>query len=305
MTTQKVKKPTKKEVIAERIKEARAYLAENHFQKWGQLTNTDALDGMRSLPDVCIDSVITDPPYGVQMAEWDGEVPGVVIWQECFRVMMPGAYAVVAAAPRTFHQTAAAMEKAGFIVKDQLVWRYTQSFPGSSNLGGEWRSGLKTNQEPWVIAQKPIEKGLSLRENWEIYNVGGVRVGEVGGGGWKTNVIDCKKPNDEERDFGVESGKVYEMPERQSSGGWSNSEKLVNSHPTVKPLGLMRAIVRRFTPDKSIVMDPFMGSGSTLIAAAAEGHSLVGFDLNYGYWDLACDRINYALDNPHLVPPPV
>jgi DNA modification methylase len=296
------KKPTKKQIISARIEEARATLAAGHFSRFGQLDNTDALDGMRGLPDDCIAALITDPPYGVDMAEWDGEVPGVIIWEEALRVMVPGAYAVVAAAPRTYHQTAAAMEKAGFVIKDQLVWRYTQSFPGSSNLGGEWRSGLKTNQEPWVVAQKPLEKGLNLRENWEIHYVGGVRVGEVGAGNWKTNVIECGKPNDAERDFGITPGKAYELPESLERGGWKNSKKLVNRHPTVKPLGLMRAIVRRFTPENSLLMDPFMGSGSTLIAAAAEGHSLIGFDLNYGYWDLASDRINHALEFPEQVP---
>ncbi|MCZ8080298.1 MAG: site-specific DNA-methyltransferase [Rhodobacteraceae bacterium] len=271
-------------------------------QPFGSIENCDAISMMRRLRTGTADCVLTDPPYGIDMDVWDPEVPTAEVWLEALRILRPGAFCVVAAAPRTAHLTAAALEAAGFRVRDMLVWRYTQSFPGAQGLGGEWRSNLKTNQEPWIVAQKPLERGLTLRENFIIHGTGGVRTGATGSPGWRTNVLDCPKPKPAERDLGCVPGKNYNLPRPKKSGAWSNSTRGQNWHPTCKPLGLMRALTRLFVPDRGVVVDPFMGSGSTLVAAAAEGHAVFGSDLCRGYWEMACDRVDWAYDHPHLVP---
>lgn len=290
--------------IKTRIQETQVARAANLplFRPFGSIENRDAVEMMRDLDANSVDSVITDPPYGIGMAPWDPKVPGSEVWMEAFRILAPGGYCVVAAAPRTAHLTAVALEAAGFLVRDILVWRYNKSFPGAKSLGGEWRSGLKTNHEPWIVAQKPIERGLTLRENWLIHGVGGARTGATGTPGWRTNVVECAKPNADERDLGCVPGKRYALPAAQQSGAWKNSTKTQNQHPTCKPLGLMRALVRLFTPDCGVVVDPFMGSGSTLVAAAAEGHAVFGADLCTGYWDMACDRVDWAYANHSKVP---
>lgn len=303
------KKSLKKIEKEERIRQRSAARAAHKAQlgidwyKSGCLSFCDAMSMLRDIPDGCAVSVITDPPYGISIAKWDGKVPGADVWREAYRVLKPGAYCVVAAAPRTYHQTAAALEAAGFEVRDMLIWRYTRSFPGAQAIEGSWRSNLKTNQEPWVVAQKPREKGLTLRQNWDVWGVGGVRTGATGTPGWQTNVIYCPKPDAQERDLGIIPGKFYAIPGAQQSGAWNNSGAVVNKHPTVKPLGLMRRLVKLFTPDYGVVVDPFMGSGSTLIAAAAERCEVFGSDMNWGYWDMTCDRVAWAYENPGLVPP--
>lgn len=270
----------------------------------GMIDNVDALTGLQGLDDNFATAMVTDPPYGIDLADWDGDVPGVDIWMEAFRVLKPGAYAVVAAAPRTAHKTATALEAAGFVVRDTVVWRYGQSFPGAVGIEGVWRSNLKTNQEPWVVAQKPLSKGLSLYENWKIWGTGCVRTGATGGSEpWKTNVIDCRKPSKKERNLGT--GYLpfpYTLPKTTKSGGWQNSTTQRNTHPTVKPLSLMRSIVRAFCPDNGLVIDPFLGSGTTAMAALAEGHSFAGFEINHGYWSMSVERACFAMDYPHLVP---
>jgi site-specific DNA-methyltransferase (adenine-specific) len=290
--------------IKSRIQTRQASLAASiaAFRPFGSIENRDAVTMMRQLKSNSVDCVLTDPPYGIDMDVWDPAVPTAEVWREAFRILLPGAFCVVAAAPRTAHLTAAALEAAGFRVRDMLVWRYTQSFPGAQGLGGEWRSNLKTNQEPWIVAQKPLERGLTLRENFLIHGTGGVRTGATGSRGWRTNVLECPKPKPAERDLGCIPGKNYNLPRPKNSGAWSNSTRGQNWHPTCKPLGLMRALVRLFTPDCGVVVDPFMGSGSTLVAAAAEGHAVFGADLCRGYWDMACDRVDWAYAHPHLVP---
>lgn len=64
-----------------------------------------------------------------------------------------------------------------------------------------------------------------------------------------------------------------------------------NNHPTVKPLALMRWIVRLVTPDGGTVLDPFCGSGSTLVAAQQEGYGYIGIDTNAEYVDITRRRL--------------
>jgi site-specific DNA-methyltransferase (adenine-specific) len=64
-----------------------------------------------------------------------------------------------------------------------------------------------------------------------------------------------------------------------------------NNHPTVKPVSLMRYLCRMITPKRGIVLDPFMGSGSTGIGAKVEGFSFIGIEKETGYCKIAEARI--------------
>lgn len=74
-----------------------------------------------------------------------------------------------------------------------------------------------------------------------------------------------------------------------------NTERKGNIHPTVKPTDLMRYLCRLVTPPRGIVLDPFMGSGSSGKAAALEGFRFVGIDITPEYYDIAQARIAHAL----------
>ena len=64
-----------------------------------------------------------------------------------------------------------------------------------------------------------------------------------------------------------------------------------NNHPTVKPTELMKYLCRLITPKEGIVLDPFMGSGSTGKAALLEGFSFIGIELNNEYYEIAKRRV--------------
>ena len=64
-----------------------------------------------------------------------------------------------------------------------------------------------------------------------------------------------------------------------------------NTHPTVKPLDLMRWLCRLITPPGGIVLDPFAGSGSTLVAALREGFKCIGIEREEQYVTIARARI--------------
>jgi site-specific DNA-methyltransferase (adenine-specific) len=73
-----------------------------------------------------------------------------------------------------------------------------------------------------------------------------------------------------------------------------NVELARNHHPTVKPTALMRYLCRLVTPPKGIVLDPFMGSGSTGKAAMLEGFNFIGIERDEEYFKIAEARIAAA-----------
>ena len=66
------------------------------------------------------------------------------------------------------------------------------------------------------------------------------------------------------------------------------------THPTVKPLDLMAYLCRLVTPPAGIVLDPFMGSGTTVKAAISEGFRAIGIERDPAYFEMAQHRLNGA-----------
>ena len=101
------------------------------------LIHADCLEALRKLPDNSVDSVVTDPPYGLSFMgkKWDYDVPSVDIWQECLRVLKPGGHLLSFAGSRTYHRIACAIEDAGFEIRDQIMWVYGSGFPKSLDVG--------------------------------------------------------------------------------------------------------------------------------------------------------------------------
>ena len=102
-----------------------------------KIINADCLEAMRSMEDNSIDSIVTDPPYGLSFMgeKWDYDVPSVEIWQECLRILKPGGHLLSFAGSRTYHRMAMRIEDAGFEIRDQIMWVYVSGFPKSHNIG--------------------------------------------------------------------------------------------------------------------------------------------------------------------------
>lgn len=80
-----------------------------------------------------------------------------------------------------------------------------------------------------------------------------------------------------------------------TNGPWRTGE-----HPTEKPVPLMLDLMRDFTQPGDLILDPFMGSGTTGVAAVKAGRRFIGIEINERYFDLACRRIEDALKRPDL-----
>jgi DNA modification methylase len=73
-----------------------------------------------------------------------------------------------------------------------------------------------------------------------------------------------------------------------------------NAHPCPKPIAFMEWAVNRATLDGETILDPFMGSGTTGVAAVKLGRKFIGIEIDPKYFDIACRRIDAALDQPDL-----
>lgn len=96
----------------------------------------DCLEVLRMLPDNCVDSIVTDPPYGLSFMgkRWDYGVPGTDVWAECLRVLKPGGHLLAFAGTRTQHRMAVRIEDAGFEIRDMIAWVYGSGFPKSLDV---------------------------------------------------------------------------------------------------------------------------------------------------------------------------
>jgi DNA modification methylase len=100
------------------------------------LYHDDCLDQLKRLEDDSIDSIVTDPPYGLNFMgkKWDYDVPSVEIWAECLRVLKPGGHLLAFAGTRTQHRMAVRIEDAGFEIRDMIAWVYGSGFPKSLDV---------------------------------------------------------------------------------------------------------------------------------------------------------------------------
>ena len=139
----------------------------------------DCVKVLRLLPDGSIDSVVTDPPYGLSFMgkRWDYDVPSEEVWRECLRVLKPGGHLLAFAGTRTQHRMAVRIEDAGFEIRDMIAWVYGSGFPKSKNLGGDWQgwgTALKPALEPITVARKPLVG--TVAENVLAHGTGAVNV---------------------------------------------------------------------------------------------------------------------------------
>jgi len=321
------------------------------------------------MPDNSVDSIVTDPPYGLSFMgkKWDYDVPSVEIWAECLRALKPGGHLLSFAGTRTQHRMAINIEDAGFEIRDMIAWVYGSGFPKSHNLKDDWEgwgTALKPALEPITVARKPF-KG-TIAANVQAHGTGGLnidgcRVGDevVSTHSRGANGAFPKRPGETSAE---ESGRKQDQREgldhSERNGRWpanlihDGSDEVValfpessvtgkrsaksqsakvngtnwltgnhesteytdqgsaarffycakaskkdrgegNNHPTVKPTELMAYLCRLVTPPGGIVLDPFMGSGSTGKAALREGFGFIGMEMDPDYFEIAKTRIKH------------
>ena len=133
--------------------------------KVNQIICGDCLEVMQGFPDNCIDSIVTDPPYGWSFMgkQWDYDIPAVEVWQEALRVLKPGGHALIACGTRTQHRMAVNIEDAGFEIRDLIMWHYGSGFPKSHAIGKAVDKLLGNERELVGEKKTPDGKPMSAR----------------------------------------------------------------------------------------------------------------------------------------------
>lgn len=275
-----------------------------------KLVNEDNMTFLKTIKENTYDACITDPPYGMNMKEWDKDVPPTELWLEVFRVLKPGSFCLSFCSPELYHRMATKVEDAGFNIKDQIIWMITTKMAKANKL--------KPAHEPIVVAQKPISE-KSLKANKEKWNTGLIDIennripwdkeppkGWVAGGHSRRTFAQGGNTKGNAKINGVKDANpngrypsnivgLFDDIEHQKyfyAPRVSSKERAGSSHPTPKPVDLMKWLIQIYSPKEGIVLDPFMGSGSTGEAALLSKRKFVGIDKEQIYFEFAENRLS-------------
>ena len=180
-----------------------------------KILHGDCLAEMEWMANESVDSIVTDPPYGLNFMNkhWDYEVPSIDVWRECLRVLRPGGHLLSFFGTRTYHRGVIPIEDAGFEIRDQIGWTYGSGFPKSHN--GPWGgTALKPAWEPIVMARKPIVG--TVADNFERYGVGGLN---IDGCRVEASQQDIERASVPQPQFNSPTGKIYNMKTGEGRNG--------------------------------------------------------------------------------------
>ena len=187
--------------------------------------------------------------------------------REAIRVLVPGGHVMIATNPLLSHHVYLPMMEAGFEKRGEIV-RLVQTLRGGDrpkNAHIEFAGVTvmpRSGWEPWGLFRKPCEG--RVQDNLRKWKAGGLRR------------ISASEP------FG---DVIRSAPTR-------GDERRIAPHPSLKPQAFMRQLVRAALPlGEGIVLDPFMGAGSTIAACLAIGYRGIGIELDPSYFEIARSAI--------------
>lgn len=287
------------------------------------IQHTDCIEGLKNLPDNCVDLVIADPPYFKTINEsWDYEwrtIEEYIDWccewlQEVSRVTKISGSFYLFGYFRNLAYLVPEIEDRNFELRQQLIVD-----KGMQAVGGratkDYRMFPNTTEvilfsvyeaRPTVkkfLNMMNEEAGLSSTEINE-------RLGaETGGGGlWSIyagdNIMGKVPPKDKWQKLQEIFG--FDVPHEDVRHTFNTEMGLTNvwddidfykedkDHPTQKPLKLMERLIKASSNEGMTVLDPFMGSGSTAVAARNLDRNYVGFELEEEYYEAAQDRLGQS-----------
>jgi site-specific DNA-methyltransferase (adenine-specific) len=290
-----------------------------------QVIQANCITGLNTLNSESVHLILSDIPYGIGVADWDvlhnntnsayrGSSPaqrqsGALFQQrgkpingwseadrhiakeyydwckswasEWLRILKPGASAFVFAGRRLAPRCTTALEDAGFCFKDMLSWirqraphraqRLSQIYHRRGNIEQAetwtgWKVGnLRPLFEPILWFTKPYKIGSTLADNILMHGVGG---------------------------FNEAAFLQYESGSNNILTGRFESKES-GFHPTQKPIALLQSLIELSTQKGQIVLDPFCGSGSTLLAAQRTERHWIGFENDPRYAQIARERLSH------------
>lgn len=280
-----------------------------------QIINDDCRHALAKMDDDSVHLVITDPPYFLDGLDNDwrkasedavkatgsvGSLPVGMkfdpkqgqalqafmreVSEQLSRVLAPGGFMLAFSQPRLSPRMAMGIEEAGFEIRDIYAWHFTKRAQMKAfsqdhfidkmdiseaekqsikkNLQGRKTPQLRPQYEAIIMAQNP--KQGTFVDNWLKYQVGLIDASKGLDNGTPSTVMCVEKPTGDER---------------------------LHAHMTPKPIALLSHLIELFTCQGQIVLDPFLGSGSTAIAAKNLGRKCIGIEIDQKYVKIAQERL--------------
>jgi site-specific DNA-methyltransferase (adenine-specific) len=271
------------------------------------LYQADCLERMDRHPETRVHAIVTDPPYGLKEytpdekrklrsrrggiwripPSYDGckrsPVPRFTVLTEAdlsdlkaffvsfaaraLKILVPGGHLFIASSPLLSHLAYLPLMDAGFEKRGEII-RLVQTLRGGDrpkNAHKEFPDVTvmpRSCWEPWGVFRKPCEG--RVQDNLRKWKTGGLR--RLSADAPFTDVV--------------------------ASAPTRSDERRIAPHPSLKPQAFMRQIVRASLPlGQGVVLDPFMGAGSTIAAAVAMGYRSVGIESDSAFFDVAVDGI--------------
>jgi site-specific DNA-methyltransferase (adenine-specific) len=251
-----------------------------------QIIHGDCVTEMKKLPDNCIDLVVTSPPYD-KIRDYHGfKVDLHETGKEIFRVLKEGGFAVVVMQDQTIN-----FGKTLTTFKTIIDWCDNIGFKLFENViykkhgaeGAWWKTRFRVDHEYIPIFLKG--------ERWKYFNKEPLKIKSKWAGvemtGCATRLTNGKT---------LKSKKVVINEKKCRGTIWDyttcgDGSRLKHLHPATFPDQLPIDVIQCFCPPGGIVLDPFMGSGTTALAAIALGRNYIGYDISKEYCELAKRRI--------------
>ena len=305
-----------------------------HEEFLNTITQGNCLEHIPRLTDNSIDLFLSDIPYGINLDDWDvlhtntnsallGKSPaqagksgfrrrgkpingwaqsdrniGLEYQEWCktwatkvYPKMKNGSFLFVFGARRTIHRVINALEDSGFLLKDTLAWEKPSAHHRAQRVSIVLeRRGLKAEARQWegwrLGNLAPIWEPVA----WFMkpYRIGGTVTDNIlENGVGAMNIDECRLN-------GSGSANLLEF-------GFRKNETRI--HETQKPLDLIKYLIKLTTKENQLVLDPFMGSGTTAVAAKTLNRNFIGFEVNPEYHSKSLQRIEeLARSNVYELP---
>jgi len=238
----------------------------------------DCLDIMPLIPDKSVQLILADLPYGTTACKWDTIIPFDKLWEQYERIITDNG-AIILTASQPF--TTILINSNFKMFKYSMVWVKDKpsNFANANKMPMRYHEDICVfyKQLPNYNQQFEPRKGTgSNRVKYKITN-------GFGDNDQNEHKIGCKEQTKDYSDL-KQIGTILEIPFEVRKKG---------QHGTVKPLNLMKILIKMFSNEADFVLDNTMGSGTTCLAAKELNRKFIGIEKESKYYEIACQRCGF------------
>lgn len=274
-----------------------------------KIYNEDCTIGMKLIPDGCIDCVLTDPPYlYLKGHKLDRPFDEELFFNEVRRILKPDGFIAMFGRGTAFYRWNTMLAQLGFVFKEEVVWDKCRTVSPLNNLSRRHETlsiHCKTVNGKVKRIKVPTEEVTSDRlvvENARRI-ISFIRNNDIEVLKNKLSTINTYDRQRKSKNYVTYSSS---FPARERNLDTFLAIKMGSNerdvmcvpgvhyktlHPTQKPVRLIERIMSLITDEGNVVLDPFMGSGTTAIAAMNLGRNFIGFEIDEEYYELSQRRV--------------